>query len=470
MEIKRFYLGCLAHASYLVHDGPEAAVIDPQRDVEIYLEEARRLGVSIRWVIETHLHADFVSGHLELASRTGATICIGAGAGVLFAHRELNENDELSLGKATLRVLATPGHTEEGVCIVAMEGNGARIPAAVFTGDTLFIGDVGRPDLSPAKSPQELAGLLFDSLHGKLLTLPDETIVYPAHGAGSLCGRQMSTDVSSTIGRERRRNYALQPKNRDEFIALLTAEMPPRPSYFQGDVARNRAGAPAIEELPAVRALDPDQLIQLQSAGAVVLDTRTVDQFGAAHVPGSIHIALTGQFASWAARLLGLEATVVLVSEDDAARQEAQIRLARVGIEKVAGALAGGMLAWVEAGKPAHSIGQISARDGAEWLQSEPDRTTLLDVREKSERAANGAIPGSVSIPLPELQARLGELNRDRTILVVCRSGYRSSIASSILDSAGFPRIVNIIGGHDAWRLAFPAGADSPEAGCALQS
>src|ERR1700756_747635 len=233
MEIKRFYLGCLAHASYLVHDSGEAAVIDPQRDIDLYIEEAGQLGVRIRWVIETHLHADFVSGHLELASRTGATICIGAGSGALFEHLDLNDNDVLPLGAATLCALATPGHTEESICILAMEGGDGRAPAAVFTGDTLFIGDVGRPDLSPTRTPQELASLLFDSLHQKLLTLPDDTIVYPAHGAGSLCGRQMSSDSSSTIGKERRLNYALQAKSRDEFVSLLTAEMPPRPEYFQ---------------------------------------------------------------------------------------------------------------------------------------------------------------------------------------------------------------------------------------------
>jgi glyoxylase-like metal-dependent hydrolase (beta-lactamase superfamily II)/rhodanese-related sulfurtransferase len=469
MEIKRFYLACLAHASYLVHDSGEAAVIDPQRDVNLYIEEARELGVRIRWVIETHLHADFVSGHLELAARTGATICLGAGSGATFPHRDLNDSDELPLGSATLRVLSTPGHTEESICILALEGSDARTPVAVFTGDTLFIGDVGRPDLSPTKSPQGLAALLFDSLHQKLLTLPDETLVYPAHGAGSLCGRQMSADSSSTIGKERRLNYALQPKDREQFVALLTAEMPPRPEYFQSEVARNRTGAVALEELPAVRGLQPDEVIELQSAGAVVLDTRPAEQFGAAHLPGSIHIALSGQFASWAARLLGVDATVVLVAENDADMEQARMRLARVGMEKVAGALAGGILAWIDAGKTIRSVDQIPAQDGVEWLKSDPGRTTLLDVREKTERASAGFIPGSVSIPLAEIEKRLDELDRNQTILVLCRSGYRSSIASSILDSAGFPQLANIAGGYDAWALSFPAEVNAPAATCARQ-
>jgi glyoxylase-like metal-dependent hydrolase (beta-lactamase superfamily II)/rhodanese-related sulfurtransferase len=469
MEIKRFYLACLAHASYLVHDSGEAAVIDPQRDVNLYIEEARELGVTIRWVIETHLHADFVSGHLELAARAGATICLGAGSGATFPHRDLDDNDELPLGRATLRALATPGHTEESICILALEPlkNGGLSPLAVFTGDTLFIGDVGRPDLSPTKTPQELAALLFDSLHRKLLNLPAETLVYPAHGAGSLCGRQMSADSSSTIGREIRLNYALQPKTREEFVSLLTAEMPPRPAYFQSEVARNRAGAVALEQLPPVRALTPDEVVELQSAGAVVLDTRPNEQYGAAHLPGSLHVALSGQFASWAARLLGIEANLVLVAEDIAALEEARMRLARVGMEKVAGALAGGILGWIDAGKTIHSVDQITPVDGAEWLQSSPESTMLLDVREKSERASNGFIPGSVSIPLPELQARLNELDRNRTVLVVCRSGYRSSIATSILDSAGFPRLANINGGFDAWRLSFPVETSTAATACA---
>jgi hydroxyacylglutathione hydrolase len=459
MEIKRFYLSCLAHASYLVHDGGEAAVIDPQRDVNLYLEEARALGVRIRWVIETHLHADFVSGHLELAARSGATICIGAGSGSLFPHRALNDNDELALGAATLRALATPGHTEESICILAFEGKDCKAPIAVFSGDTLFIGDVGRPDLSPTRTPQQLASLLFDSLHQKLLTLPDETLVYPAHGAGSLCGRQMSSDSSSTIGKERRFNYALQPSSREQFVSLLTAEMPPRPGYFQNEVAQNRAGAASLEELPPVRALQPDEVVALQSSGAVVLDTRPPEKFGASHLPGSINIALSGQFASWVARLLGTETTLVLVGEDNAAQDEARIRLARVGIEKVAGSLAGGILAWVDAGKTTHFIDQISALDAAQFLESNPATTTLLDVRETAERASASFIPGSISIPLPELENRLNELDREKTVLVHCQGGYRSAIAASMLDSAGFPKVANMVGGYSAWMLSCNAEA-----------
>jgi glyoxylase-like metal-dependent hydrolase (beta-lactamase superfamily II)/rhodanese-related sulfurtransferase len=464
VEIKRFYLACLAHASYLIHDGREAAVIDPQRDVDLYIEEVRQLGLRIRWVIETHLHADFVSGHFELASRTGATICLGAGSGALFDHRALNDSDELPLGKSTLRILSTPGHTEESICIVAYDP-GAIEPCAVFTGDTLFIGDVGRPDLSPTKTPQELAGMLFDSLHNKLMTLPDDTLVYPAHGAGSLCGRQMSSDDSSTIGRERSLNYALQPKDRDQFVSLLTAEMPPRPGYFQKEVARNRAGAVPIEKLEPLHAVSPDELLDLRSKGAVVLDTRPAAKFAAAHVPGSINIGLSGQFASWAARMLGIESTVVLVAEDDEALEQSRIRLARVGLENVVGYLANGILGWDSAGKPTQSFDQISVQDLAESIAADPEAWTIVDVRETSERTLAGSIPHSISIPLPDLSARFAEIGPNANVAVHCKGGYRSAIAASILQASGINRVFNIVGGYDAWALTFPPGTSAQPVG-----
>jgi hydroxyacylglutathione hydrolase len=442
MQIERFYLGCLAHASYIVHDDGEAAVIDPQRDVDLYIDLARDRGLSIRWVIETHLHADFVSGHLELARRTGATICMGAGSGAGFEHRVLNDGDELPLGRNLLRTLSTPGHTEESVCILALD---AGKPLAVFTGDTLFIGDVGRPDLSPTKTPQQLAAILYDSLHNRLLALPDDTVVYPAHGAGSLCGRNMSADSSSTIGRERRTNYALLARSRDQFVELLTGDLPPRPTYFNDEVALNRSGATALEDLPPVPSLTPDQAAALQAEGAIVLDTRPTTDFAAAHIPGSINVALSGQFASWAARVLGVGARVGLVAEDDAATHEARLRLARVGLEDVAGALT--IFSWIEAGKPVQSLDQLSAVDLNNWAG------TILDVREASEHAT-GAIPGAISIPLPDLRSRLPELNPAIPILVHCKGGYRSSCAASILQSNGFPAVVNLTGGYDAWQLA----------------
>ncbi|HZL29119.1 MAG TPA: rhodanese-like domain-containing protein [Acidobacteriaceae bacterium] len=451
MQIERFYLGCLAHASYIVHDDGEAAVIDPQRDVDLYIDLARERGVAIRWVIETHLHADFVSGHLELARRSGATICMGADSGAGFEHRVLHDGDELPLGRNVLRALATPGHTEESVCILAfdMTVDGGK-PVAVFTGDTLFIGDVGRPDLSPTKTPQQLAAILYDSLHDKLLALPDDTVVYPAHGAGSLCGRNMSADSSSTIGRERRTNYALLARSREQFVELLTGDLPPRPTYFNDEVALNRSGATALEDLPPVPSLTPDQAAALQTEGAIILDTRSTTDFAAAHIPGSINVALSGQFASWAARVLGVGARVVIVAEDDATIHEARLRLARVGLEDVAGALT--IFAWIEAGKPVQSLDQISAVDLEDWSGA------ILDVREASEHSV-GTIPGAISIPLPDLRSRLSELDPVMTVLVHCKGGYRSSCAASILQASGFPAVVNLTGGYDAWQLAH--GAES---------
>jgi glyoxylase-like metal-dependent hydrolase (beta-lactamase superfamily II)/rhodanese-related sulfurtransferase len=456
MQIERFYLGCLAHASYLVHDNGEAAVIDPQRDVDLYIDEAQKLGLSIRWVIETHLHADFVSGHLELAQRTGASIGLGAGSGARFEHRELRDGDELPLGSGFLRILSTPGHTEESVCILAIAPDRPTQPVAVFTGDTLFIGDVGRPDLSPTKTPQQLAALLFDSLHQKLLALPDDTPVYPAHGAGSLCGRQMSHESSSTIGKERITNYALQAAGRQQFVDMLTEDLPPRPAYFQDEVARNRSGAPPLEELPPLSQLPALEAADLQSGGAIVLDTRPVIQYAAAHVPGSVHIALSGQFASWAARVMGIDRKIILLAEDDEAVQESRIRLARVGIENLAGAITGGIAGWIAAGNPVQSASQISVQELDRWFREDPANKTLLDVRDLAERSA-GSIPGSISIPLPELQKRSHEIDRRTTVFVHCKSGYRSSIATSLLQSEGFPAVVNITGGYDAWSLSFPA-------------
>jgi len=460
MEIARFYLGCLAHASYLVHDRGEAAVIDPQRDVQLYVDEARKRGLRIRWVIETHLHADFVSGHVELARRTGAAICLGAGSGALFEHRELNDGDELPLGSGVLRILSTPGHTEESICIVAVD---AGAPIAVFTGDTLFIGDVGRPDLSPSKTPQQLASLLFDSLHEKVLRLPEGTVVYPAHGAGSLCGRQMSGDASSTIGRERDSNYALRPMSRERFVGLLTGDLPPRPAYFHDEVERNRSGAAAIEDLPELPELAAASVAELQAGGVIVLDTRPVSQFAAAHIPGSVNVALSGQFASWAARVLGIDTAVVLLGEDEAAVSEARLRLARVGLENVAGAVAGGIVGWIEAGRPVQAVTQISVQELADWLESGMDGKALVDVREAGERAS-GFIPESTSLPLSDLRLRASELDRDSTICVHCKGGYRSSIAASLLQAAGFANVVNVTGGFDAWGLLFPPAGTQTEA------
>ncbi len=450
VQIDRFYLGCLAHASYLVSSKGIAAVIDPQRDVDIYVDAAAKAGLKIDHVILTHLHADFVSGHLELSERTEAKVYIGAGSGATFPHVDANDGDTLQFGEAQLEFRATPGHTLESISIVLTDTSVSDKPKAVFTGDTLFIGDVGRPDLSPTHTPPQLAELLYNSLHTKLLTLPDETEVFPAHGAGSLCGRQMSNEASSTIGRQRTSNYALLAKSADEFVHLLTDHLPPRPEYFAREVELNRKGAAPIDELPELRAFTAPEVMDLQSEGAVVVDTRPAMQFAVAHVPGSLHIALTGQYASWAARILGLDRRLIIAGEDPEHIRESQIRLARVGVENVVGYLAEGIAGWIKGGFELDYIPQISAQEFAELRQQEPD-IQVVDVREPHEWES-GAIPGSVNIPLGQVADRAGELDPDKLSVIHCKGGYRSSIATSLFRRAGLRDLANLTGGYDAWQ------------------
>lgn len=464
MYFEQFYLVCLAHASYMIGSEGVAAVVDPQRDVEIYLEEAARQGLKIAHVIETHLHADFVSGHRELAARTSAVIYVGARAGAKFPHRAVVEADEIRFGRCVLKFLETPGHTPESICVLVTDLERAAEPWAVLTGDTLFIGDVGRPDLSPEHTPQQLAGMLYDSLHRKLLTLPDSLEVYPAHGAGSLCGRNISPERRSTIGKERAFNYALQPKSREEFIRLLTAELPDRPGYFLLDAEINRAGAAPLGELPELPALGPDQVWREQSEGAAVLDTRPAAQFGAGHVPGAIHIGLSGQYASWAGTLIGLDRPIVLVAEDPERLQESRMRLARVGIESVVGYLEGGVLAWERTGRRLAQVPQISVLDLYQQLCDQPNEIQLVDVRRPMEWEA-GHIEQAVLKPLDKLTKILDDLDPAKPIAVHCKSGYRSSIATSLLERAGYPAVMNVVGGFDAWqsqklpvKLPKPAG------------
>ncbi len=369
MYFEQFYLNCLAHASYMIGSGGEAAVVDPQRDVDIYLKAAEEQHLKIRHIFETHLHADFVSGHKELAARTGANIYIGAQANAGFPHVALRDGFEVRVGGVNARTLETPGHTPESICLVITdEEKDPGQPWAVLTGDTLFIGDVGRPDLSRTHTPQQLAGLLYDSLHKKLMALPDGVLVYPAHGAGSLCGRAMRAEKSSTIGTERLTNYALQIASRDEFIRQMTANLPARPEYFLEDAELNRAGAPALTELAPLRALTPTEVQACLDEGAYALDVRPGDEFAAGHVPGSVNIALSGQFASWAGAMLGIHSRPVLVGASDAQIEEARMRLARVGIEELRGYLAGGVAGWQNAGLPLLATPQISVQELYEKL------------------------------------------------------------------------------------------------------
>src|SRR5207302_869321 len=372
MYFNQFSLGCLAHASYLIGSEGEAAVVDPQRDVDQYIEEARAQNLKIKYIIETHLHADFVSGHRELASKTRAQIVFGKEAGATFPHLAVRDGDQLTIGRVTLRIIETPGHTPESICVLVtdtkgIEGEGARAssPQKVLTGDTLFIGDVGRPDLAGGKgyTPRMMAEMMYDSLHEKLLKLPDEVEVYPAHGAGSMCGRNMSKETSSTIGEQKKTNYALKLMAKDDFVRMMTADLPEAPAYFPQDAEINRGGAHALAEVSRPTDLAPQKVNALVTHGHVILDVRSAREFGAGHVPGSLNIGLGGQFASWAGILIPMGTPIVIVAESEKKVDEAVMRLARVGIETVTGYLRGGIDAWRDARLGMSHLTQISVDD-----------------------------------------------------------------------------------------------------------
>ena len=456
MFFKQLYLGCLAQASYLIGSNGEAAVVDPRRDVDEYIALAKEQGLRIRYVIETHLHADFVSGHGELAERTGATIVISSEARAEFPHQPVKGGDALPLGDLVLRVLATPGHTPESICVL-VERDG--VPLKVLTGDTLFIGDVGRPDLAGGAgfTSEQMAAALYESLHGELLRLPDDVEVWPAHGAGSLCGRNISKDTSSTIGVQRKVNYALQPMAKEDFVALMTTDMVEAPPYFSRDAQINRRGAGPLR--PSASPLTPPDVARSVREGAVVLDVRRAADFGEGHVPGALNIGLEGQYASWAGTFVQPEWNVVLVTDGDDRAEEASMRLARVGLENARGYVRGGMAAWRESGLQSAAVPQISVHTLQQMLDEDP-RLQLVDVRRDSEYRG-GHAPRAVSIPLHELPERTGELDPSRPMAVICAGGYRSSIGTSLLERAGFKHLYNVTGGTSAW---IAAGLPAPPA------
>jgi glyoxylase-like metal-dependent hydrolase (beta-lactamase superfamily II)/rhodanese-related sulfurtransferase len=468
MFFQQFYLGCLAHASYMFGSNGEAVVVDPQRDVDIYLEAAQKNSLIIRHIFETHLHADFVSGHRELAQRTGAKIYVGGAAGAKFDHVSLYDGFELQVGNLCVSVLETPGHTPESVCLVLTDCEQSDEPWAVFSGDTLFIGDVGRPDLSPSHTPQRLADMMYDSLHRKLMSLPDKTMVYPAHGAGSLCGRNMRAESSSTIGTERLTNWALQIKSREDFVTQMTSNLPARPEYFAQDAAINREGAPPLHDLPALTPVTPAELQYQIAQGVTALDVRHQDEFAAGHVPNSISIPLGGQFASWAGAVLGLSASPVLVGANDEQISEARLRLARVGIEDVAGHLAGGISAWKAAGLPLATVPQLTVQELKRRLDHRAVR--VLDVRREGEWKA-GHIEGASWHALDRFKHDMPEISGDTHFAVHCKGGYRSMIACSFLQRAGYTKVINVVGGFDAWeRAALPVASETAEKAAATSA
>ncbi len=455
MIFRQYYLACLSHASYLVGDARSrrAVVVDPQRDVSCYLADAEAEGLHIEHVIESHFHADFVSGHLELAARTGADICYGEGAEADFPIRWLADGERIDLGGVSLEVLATPGHTPESICLVVRREGEAQ-PWGVLTGDTLFVGDVGRPDLLAAQgaSSEEMARALYRSLRDKLLTLPDTTRVFPAHGAGSACGRSSSRETSSTIGRERLTNPALAPMTEAEFVAMVTEGQRVAPLYFGYDAHRNRERRPLLEDTEAPVAMNLGEVLARQEAGAVVLDTRSPQAFAAGHLRGSVNVGLEGRFAEYAGDLLEPDQEVILVCPFGRER-EARVRLGRIGFDRVVGHLAdpAGTLAAFPG--VVERACRLTPRQLAEALR-EPDAPVVVDVRDPGEVAETGSIPGAVNIPMAQLLGRVGELDPRRPTVVYCASGYRSSMAASALGARGFASVSDLVGGYDAWVAA----------------
>ncbi|MDQ1560415.1 MAG: hydroxyacylglutathione hydrolase [Pyrinomonadaceae bacterium] len=452
MYFKQFYLGCLAHASYMIGSEGEAAIVDPQRDVEQYIAECAAQGLKIKYVVETHLHADFVSGHCELAARTGAEIIFSRHANAAFPHRAVRDGDEINVGRVTLRFMETPGHTPESMCVLVTDRDVSNEPQKVLTGDTLFIGDVGRPDLSGARghTAETMAAALYESLHDKLLKLDDAVEVFPAHGAGSMCGRNISNETSSTIGRQRKFNYALADMPKDEFVRMMTTGLPAAPNYFSRDAEINRTGAPALEALPRPEPLTPGAVETLMLQGALVLDVRAAADYGEAHIHGSLNIGLGGQFATWAGSLIAPETPLILVTEDESKAAEAVLRLARVGLENVRGFLRGGMGAWLEAGRATSTVSQVAVAELRRMIQEEPE-LQIVDVRRSGEYE-NGHVPRARLAPLSELQSNsLDWLDPALSVAVICAGGYRSSAAASLLESRGFRRLFNVTGGTSAY-------------------
>ena len=451
MYFKQFYLACLAHASYLIGSEGEAAVVDPQRDVDEYIKEAEAHGLKIKYVLETHLHADFVSGHRELAARTGAEIVFSEKAQATFPHRAVTDGEELKLGRVTLQIMETPGHTPESVCILVTDTEVSDRPQKILTGDTLFIGDVGRPDLAGGKgyTPQIMAGMMYDTLHEKLLQLSDDVEVYPAHGAGSMCGKNMSKETSSTIGEQRKFNYALKPMAKDEFVRMMTVDLAEAPAYFPKDAEINRTGATELSKLPSPPALSAEAVRKLDDQ--IILDVRSAAEFGAGHLPGSLNIGLGGQFAIWAGTLIPLTAPIVIVSDSESQVEEAQMRLARVGIENVKGYLAGGVDEWQRSGFELATVPQISVNELSALLNDQKE-LQVIDVRREPEYDS-GHVPRAIHAPLSTLARTVGNLSIDpiKPTAVICAGGFRSSAASSILQQNGFTNLLNVTGGTTAW-------------------
>ncbi len=451
MIIQQFFIPGIAHSSYIVAGNRTCAVIDPARDVGRYLAAARGMGLTITHVIETHLHADFVSGHLDLAEATGAEIYAPGAGHCSFPHEPLVEGDEVELEEVTFRVIETAGHTPEHICYVATDMSRGRTPVALFSGDTLFVGDVGRPDLFPGKA-EELATSLFENLQTKILALPDECELYPAHGMGSLCGRAMAAKRTSTIGYEKRYNYALRIRDRQEFVQALTSDMPAAPDHFSRCSEINREGPVLMRKLPRPAPLGPaDFSRRAREIDAVLLDVRSYPSFSGLHIPGVWHIDISGNFATQAGWIIPPVREILLVVEEIFQAEEAALQLRRVGLDRVAGYLEGGMLHWGTEGLPIDRVPVLAPTEAHALVES--GSAVLLDVRSREEGLA-APVRGSTRIPWHDLRTRYRELDPGRHIIVMCRGGQRASIAASILKMNGFRTVSNLGGGFSAYQRA----------------
>jgi glyoxylase-like metal-dependent hydrolase (beta-lactamase superfamily II)/rhodanese-related sulfurtransferase len=458
MILKQYYLNCLAHASYLIGDPSSrtAVVVDPQRDIDAYVDDAVSHRLQIRHVFLTHFHADFLAGHLELRDRTGAKIHLGAKAQAEFAFMPMADGDSLDLGRVRLTVLETPGHTVESISILVFDLDAdARQPQAILTGDTLFVGDVGRPDLraSLGWSANDLGRMLYHSVRDKLLPLPDSTLVYPAHGAGSLCGKQLSKETVSTIGEQRRTNYALQPMSEPDFIELVTADQPDAPSYFTYDAVLNTKERPTLSQMleHQLKPLDIDVLLSLQSVGAQVLDVRDAAEYARAHLKGSLNIGLGGSYATWAGTILDREKPIVIIAEPGR-QEEAAMRLGRIGFDSVAGYLRHGISALESRTDLMTGTTRLAPAE-ANGLLSSASPPLVVDVRAPREWQKSH-IDGSVNIPLNHLIERITEVPVEQPVLVHCAGGYRSSIAAGVLQRHGRVKLTELNGGLAAWEAA----------------
>jgi rhodanese-related sulfurtransferase/glyoxylase-like metal-dependent hydrolase (beta-lactamase superfamily II) len=454
MFFQQYYLECLSHASYMVGDTTSglAAVIDPQRDIDQYVADAAANGLRIVKVIETHFHADFLSGHLELAAATGASIVFGAAAAgrVEFDAEALPNGTHISLGTVDLEILETPGHTPESISVVVRENGPTDEPHSVLTGDTLFIGDVGRPDLlaSVGVTADHLARQLFESLHNKLLLLPDDTMVYPAHGAGSSCGKQLSTETVSTIGEQRRTNYALAPMVIDDFVEVVTEGQNVAPMYFPFAANRNREARPLLDDDAPLAELSAPEAVALAATGAVIIDSRDDQSFALGHIRGSVNVGLSGRFAEYVGEVMKPGTAIVIVS-DAGFEREARTRLARIGFDNVLGCISNPIQEMLNHPELVEKQSRLSVEALAERMASLRE-LVVIDVRNSGETSL-GMLPGARNIPLPALLQTLPELDPAVPVVVNCAGGYRSSIASSLLKSHGFVDVSDLIGGYDAW-------------------